>query len=376
MEYPLQAGIIRKAGFSLHSRAGYCLLLALLVAGSQAPAQNPSRKHLGGKHQAYYDSLMKMDYGHVFPILGDKVYKRGFDIPWPFGCMVNSFYGKQGIDISDIRVGIQGPDSTLGPADLSQVIEFSDVTAKAYNVNLRADMYILPFLNVYGLLAWLPRANTKVQLAKPVQLTTDPSQHGWAYGFGIMGAGGVGPAWIQADYNATWADMQLLDNKVFTQVTGIRVGHVFPSRRSPEKNISLWIGMMGIFINNETKGQIKLADAFPDLSQDKIDAIKDSYNQWYNGLSPVGQKVVDKIVEQLQAKVDGHSIDDITITYEMNKAVKSRWAGLMGIQYQFSKRWQLRMESNFIGGDRFSLLTSINYRFLGFKKKAQQPVNK
>jgi predicted site-specific integrase-resolvase len=53
----------------------------------------------------------------------------------------------------------------------------------------------------------------------------------------------------------------------------------------------------------------------------------------------------------------------------MDKAPESEWAGLLGIQYQMSKRWQLRGECNFIGKDRVSVLASVNYRFMGFKKK-------
>jgi hypothetical protein len=369
MDHPLLVEAVHMARQIIRYWARPCLVLAMMAASLEGWAQNPSRKHLGDKHQAYYDSLSKMEYDRVFPILGDKVYKKGFDIPWPFGIMINSFYGNQGINISDINVGIRGPDSTFGPVDLSNVIVFDDVSAKAWNLNVRADMYVLPFLNVYGLLAWLPRASTKVELSKPVSLTSNPTQSGWAYGFGIMGAGGVGPVWIQADYNATWADMQLLDNKVFTQVAGIRMGHVFPSRKSPEKNFSLWIGMMGIFINNNTVGEIKLSDVFPGIPQSKIDEIKNSYSQWYNTLGPAQQKVADKIVSKLQDQVNGLPVDDIYITYQMNKSVKSRWAGLMGVQFQFSKRWQFRTESNFISSDRFSILTSINYRFLGFRKK-------
>ena len=163
--------------------------------------------------------------------------------------------------------------------------------------------------------------------------------------------------------------MELLKNKVFTQVVGIRLGQVFPSKVSPERNTSIWIGMMGVFLNNETVGEVSLDDALPDMPQEKLDEIKQSYSEWYSGLSSTGQKVADKIVERLQDRINGRPTGDTYITYEMDKAPKSKWAGLMGAQYQFNKRWQLRAESNFICKDRFSILASINYRFLGFKKK-------
>ena len=163
--------------------------------------------------------------------------------------------------------------------------------------------------------------------------------------------------------------MELLKNKVFTQVVGIRLGQVFPSKVSPQRNVSVWVGAMAIILNNETNGEVSLDEALPDIPQGKVDEIKQSYSEWYNKLSPVGQKVADKIVEKLEDKLSGISTADTYITYEMDKAPKSRWAGLVGAQYQFNKRWQLRAESNFISDARFSILLSVNYRFQGFKKK-------
>ncbi len=343
---------------------GLIMLLSLI---SQLIAAQYAVKNLSDKHKQYYDSLQKMNYDRVFPILGDKVYKRGFDIPWPIGIMINNFYGKQDIDISDIKIGIIDGDSTFGPVDLSKVIVFDNVNATAYNINARVDLYVLPFLNVYVLAAYMPYASTSVSLVKPIKISTNPKQSGWGYGFGIMGAGGVGPVWLQADVNFTWADMQLLENKVFTEVAGLRIGHTFPIKNDPEKNFAVWIGAMGIFINNETVGKIPLNDLLPDLPPEKIDEIRNSYNDWYNDLSPLAKKVVDKIVTRLEEGHNGGSREDTYITYQMNKAVSQAWAGIIGAQYQFSKRWQLRAESNCIG-NRFSLMLSMGYRFLGFKK--------
>ncbi len=45
---------------------------------------------------------------------------------------------------------------------------------------------------------------------------------------------------------------------------------------------------------------------------------------------------------------------------------------LVGTQYQLNKHWQLRAEGGVVG-DRKSLLLSLNYRFLGFKKNKRIP---
>jgi len=37
------------------------------------------------KEQTYTDSLKQVNYDYIFPILGQKTYKEGFDIPYPIG---------------------------------------------------------------------------------------------------------------------------------------------------------------------------------------------------------------------------------------------------------------------------------------------------
>jgi len=56
------------------------------------------------------------------------------------------------------------------------------------------------------------------------------------------------------------------------------------------------------------------------------------------------------------------------LTVSLNKQIKQAWNGLIGLQYQINKHWQIRSEGGVVG-DRKSLLISLNYRMLGFKKK-------
>lgn len=347
-----------------------CIILLLHLLFTNADAQGVVGKSFKDKNHEYYDSLKTMNYDRLFPIWGSRVYKKGYDLPLPFGIMVNSFYGIQGIDMSNMHLGINTSDTSLGPVDMSNIIKFSEVNSRIYNVNLRADLFVFPFLNVYALLGVAPYVQTSVVLSEPIALTSEPKQKGWFYGFGLMGVTSAGPLWFSADYNATWSDMQLLESKVFTQLLGLRVGHVF-RLKNPRSNISVWAGTMGIFLNSGTQGQIALNDVFDGIDQSKVDAIKDSYQDWYSELNPLQKQVVDKIVEKLEDKVAGDPLRDVTITYSMDKTPSAKFAGLMGMQYQINKSWQLRAESNFIsGGNRYSVLVSLNYRFLGVKKKS------
>ena len=104
----------------------------------------------------------------------------------------------------------------------------------------------------------------------------------------------------------------------------------------------------------------RIFDQFNEFLRDEI---VEDYNLWYDGLNAPQKLLVDAspvpdIIDRLEA-ADGSSI----IRYGIDKQVKERWNGLVGIQYQYNKHWMLRSEAGIIG-DRKSFLVSLNYRFL------------
>ncbi len=70
-------------------------------------AQYPSTK-VKTKHEKYTDSLKQVDYNYIFPFLGQAVYKKGFDIPYPVGIMANSIWMRQDIVFSNFELGFKG----------------------------------------------------------------------------------------------------------------------------------------------------------------------------------------------------------------------------------------------------------------------------
>jgi hypothetical protein len=336
------------------------LLLVIFATVSIASAQYASRK-LSKKQIEYTDSLKAVEYNYVFPILGQQAYKKGFDIPYPAGGMVNYIWMKQGIVIDNFQLGIQsdGLDLPLTPVDF---IEFGSNTNTSYSVNFRPDIWVLPFLNVYGLLGY-GASTTEINLVMPVPLYSTVTQNMSTMGFGIMGAFGLGPVWLSLDGNWTWTDPELLDDPVLAKVFGVRLGKTFTFNQHPERNIAVWAGGMRVRMDSYTVGNIKLADALPPEAWGRMDEIVDGYYEWYDGLGAAVKKKVDnspipEIVDKLEAS-DGRSI----ISYAMDKAPEQEWNILFGAQFQLNKKWQLRSEAGLIG-DRKSFLASINYRFL------------
>ncbi|MGB1003971.1 MAG: hypothetical protein ACPGVC_07075 [Salibacteraceae bacterium] len=318
------------------------------------------------KHQAYTDSLKNVNYDRKWPIWRAGAYKQGFDIPYPTGVMANFIWLDQGVLINNMKLGIT-TDSVEIPTTPIDFIKFGDNRNTSFATNVRPDLWVFPFLNVYGLFG-VDRSKTEVNLEFPISMKSVVDQGLTTAGFGVLAAGGIGPVWVSCDFNMTWNYPELLDEPTRVNVLGLRMGHSFVFKNRPDRNINIWVGGMRLNMQTETRGEIAMKDALPDDTWDRRDEIVGNYVDWYENEATPAQKIVaDKtltpIMERLAA-ADG----DAVVRYEMDKQTKEMWNGVIGGQFQFNKAWQFRTEFGVIG-DRTSYLASINYRFLGPKTK-------
>ncbi len=341
-------------------KTSFAIIIFLCIGIHNVSGQYTNTK-VKTKHQVYTDSLKQVDYKYIFPILGQGAYKKGFDIPYPVGLMANFIWLQQNLVFDNMQLGIKTDnlDIPLTPVDF---IEFGENINTSYAYNVRPDIWVLPFLNVYGIFGG-GQSKTEVNLTTPFPLYSSVEQGLSTAGFGIMGAGGIGPVWFSVDANWTWSKPQLLDKPVQVNVLGIRIGHTFVFKNKPERNIALWAGAMSMQMNSETSGEIKLIDALPPEVWERKDEIVGNYYDWYENVATIPQKkiadqVLTPIVERINA-ADGESI----IRYGMDKQVKDRWNGTIGGQFQFNKKWMIRSEAGLFG-NRKSFLISVNYRFL------------
>jgi len=339
------------------------VIISLVLQGEISYAQYATKK-VRSVHQVYTDSLKNVNYDYTFPILGQGAYSQGFDIPYPVGVMVNAMWMDQGLLLDNMQLGLltDTRDIPLTPVDF---IGFGDNTNTSYSFNVRPDIWIFPFLNVYGLFG-VGSSHTEVFLTDPIEMKSVVDQGIRTMGFGVMGAAGVGPMWLSVDANFTWNKPELLDKATRVNVLGIRLGHTFVFKNKPERNIGLWVGGMRLAMATETKGAIEMIDALPPETWDRADEIVADYWDWYNGLNPildagkirVADEVFTPIIESID-NADGSSV----IRYGMDKQTKQLWNGTIGMQFQLNKKWQFRTEAGLIG-DRKSALLSVNYRFL------------
>jgi opacity protein-like surface antigen len=352
--------------------------LFLLGIGLQTQAQYVTKK-VRSKHEMYTDSLKNVDYNYVFPFLGQGAYKKGFDIPYPIGFMLNYFWADQGILIENLRLGFQNAYKPENSFELTPVVDengeellgFGENRNISYSLNVRPDIWLFPFLNVYGIFG-VGSSHTEVNINRlgdnPFNLQSVVDQKITTTGFGIMAAGGVGPVWISGDFNFTWNKPELLEKATRAHVMGLRIGHTFTFKNTPYRNIALWVGAMRIKMQSETTGAVKMSEALPPEVWENKDQTVANYWDWYNNDATEVQKLLaDKkltpIIDALDAR-EGESI----IEYGIDKQVKQMWNMLIGAQFQLNKRWQLRTEAGIIA-DRKSFLASLNYRIFGFRKK-------
>jgi hypothetical protein len=99
----------------------------------------------------------------TLPFLGEEARKRGIELPKPFGIGVVYYYLDREIAISDVRVGRNG-ETPSSVSDFAQLGSSSRVN----NANIKFDVWLLPFLNVYAIAGHIwNESTTRIDVTLP-----------------------------------------------------------------------------------------------------------------------------------------------------------------------------------------------------------------
>lgn len=282
----------------------------------------------------------------MFPFWGEKLAERGIRFPLPFGLGLNYAYANQDIEISRVAVGVNDGEMQ----DLTHLLKFGELKSRVNAANLRADLWVLPFLNVYAMGNYVLEAATDVAIVEPFAFNAGAVQSGVGGGFGTTLAGGFWGFFGTLDLNWTWNKMEKLDKPVGTFLLTPRVGKNFGTWGGVEW--IFWVGAMRQKIESETKGSIRLSDAVGGTGDGSFQG---RVQDWYDALPPGRQAIVEGIVSGIGGG------GDPVIHYDLDKAIKYPWNMLVGGEVGLSKAWRLRAEFGFI--HRTQLVLGINYRF-------------
>lgn len=354
-------------------------------------AQVFTNKEVGKKNEALADSLKKSEYPYHLPIWGAKVTKAGYHLPYSAGLSVQYFWQESSILIDNLNVGFNN-----GPMyNLDGIVRFDESTATASAVTFRPDIWVLPFLDVYGILGkskastdvsfgvWIPDENGEE--TEVLSASTIVEFNTTTFGFGLTPTIGVAGGFLALDMNVAWTDVPQLSTPARTFVFGPRFGKSFKLKK-PESNIAIWVGGFRVNLASGTDGSINLSDVFPegggemgakiDEGIQKVEDTQQQVDDWWNSLteqeqnSPVNQAKYERvnsalgragqILDAADAAING--ISNSTVQYSMDKQVKDHWNFLVGSQYQLNKHFMFRLEVGFLGS-RNQVMGGIQYRF-------------
>jgi hypothetical protein len=367
----------------------YFVAIIGIVAVVSAEAQVYSNKVVGKKNAATIDSLKNSEYPYILPIWGEKATKRGFNLPYSAGLGINYLWQESDLLIDNLQVGFNN-----GPMhDLSEIVRFDNAVSEAVGLNFRPDVWVFPFLNVYGILA---RSNPSTAIdagvyvpdengdwTQVVELNTKANFEATSMGFGITPTIGIGGGWMALDMNFTWNDIAELEDPAFAFIFGPRFGKSFKFKK-PDSNIAFWVGGFRLKLNTGTSGSIDLTELFDmDGLQTKVDngiqSVADkqaAVDTWWGNLTPLEQanpvnKAKHDTANRALAAAGGflNSMDEAlndeqnaSVQYSLDKRPKDMWNFVLGTQYQYNKHWMARLEIGILGS-RQQVIAGLQYRF-------------
>ncbi|HGA3035470.1 TPA: hypothetical protein ACIR5O_001975 [Klebsiella aerogenes] len=291
------------------------------------------------------------DSDSYFPIWGDEARARGYSIPLPFGVNLSYMNMRQDIMVDSITFsGLKLGNHPI-PSDMF-AIDAGHTREKSKTENLRLDMWVFPFLNVYGILG-----HTRGSSVSNVSVDADPTQYrgldriiagavhnlnqsgelqnidfvldfkGTTWGGGFTLAGGYENWFALVDTNYTRTDFDILDGSISAVTVSPRFGYRFNLQGiSGPSHLSVWVGSMYQDVQQEFKGN--LADLhMPPQLQPLIAAV----NKDGDGKFDVKQKLT------------------------------SPWNMLIGAQYEITRNFNVLTEFGF--NDRNSFFVAGEYRF-------------
>lgn len=213
-------------------KRGAALMLGVLSLAGSARAQT-----------AASDSVATEQHSR-FPFMAEEARKRGHTLPLPYGVsVVLTGLGNRKIEVTDVRIGVRNQPQTV--SDFLDLGSTSDV----FNANLKGDLWLLPFFNIYGLVGYVhneSKTHARVSVSRPgptpgfAQYDTDveTSLDGLVGGLGGTLAAGYLNFFSVIDFCYIRSDLGF-DDAFTAAITSFRVGYNGVLAEMP---MQLWLG--------------------------------------------------------------------------------------------------------------------------------------
>ncbi|AEV33833.1 hypothetical protein Oweho_2875 [Owenweeksia hongkongensis DSM 17368] len=328
-------------------------------------------------------------YPYVLPIWGQQVQDRGMadQLQLPFGLNVNYVNAFIELEITDF-------DLSIGGRDFSKIVNletlnFQEVSATTNGANFRADAWVLPFMNVYGMFSSVTGGtNVTLQptwkdavgdvILQLPQFSSNVDFNAVAYGLGTTLIFGWDGYFSSIDLNYSATKTELLEDQVGYLTMSSRGGYRFLlSKKNKDFFIAPYIGIMyrNFTGSKGNNGSISMDEVFPELDQ--------TFNEKVNGKIADNEAIINdpsttaaeriklqaqnQALETIEEEVNESGVFSTEIDYFIQKELIQTITFQFGFNLQLNKNWMLRGEYGVADSQRF-LMTGVQYRF-GVKKK-------
>jgi len=260
-------------------------------------------------------------YERNFPIWAQEAIDLGHELPKPYGFSMTYMKMEQPLIVDSVAF------SGLGPIDDRVKVGTSTAQQESETLTLRGDVWVLPFLNVYGILGYTQGSSTAVvnptlnypnlPNRPPLDLGSydfELNFKGITYGAGTTIVGGIDNWFALLDVNYTNTALDILDGEISSIVVSPRVGYRWKFKGH---DMQLWTGAMYQNVEQTFAGNLK------DIGFD-------------------------------QALLSGGK-------FRVEQHLEDKWNTLVGGQAAITNNVDLLMEAGL--GTRRSMMVSLGYRF-------------
>ena len=312
------------------------------------------------------------EYPYILPIWGQKLTDKNIKFQLPFGLNANYVFNRMELEMTEFTMNLNDkPIEGIGLDELG----FQPVIAVTSGINLRADVWILPFLNFYGIYNE-SNGSTEVTM-NPFDtgiINLDPvSFRSTTLGIGTTFVYGWNNYFVSLDANYTNSSSDILEDKVAFVVASARIG-----RRAEFDNgmaLAVYIGaMFRDFVGHEANnGNVMLADYFPELKDGILTGIDSRVTRnediiiWLEDTQPDNWRAKKVLLESRNTSLRERYVEideapQSTISYSIKKELINAWSTQVGLNWEITPSWMFRTELGYSAEQTF-FMTGVQYRF-------------
>ena len=283
-----------------------------------------------------YEPVKQRTWDHKLPFMAQKVIDMGYDLPMPYGLKVLYSDIEQDQVLEGLQVGFSG-----GEKEPFEWVAFENAISFSETYQAIGDVWLLPFLNVFAFVGDVKGDVTLdvflegnglleqkgIDCSRPgnlaicrllqdqiIELPIESVFSGTNYGAGFNLAGGWKGFFFTLPVSFSWVNMDTTDVEGGAIVSASpRAGHLFKMGN---------FGNLGLFVGASY------------LDSD---------------LTATGSLAVPET--------------DVTIDYTVEQSNTDKWNGIVGANWDITRRWSVMVEYNGFFGSRESIFAAVGWRF-------------